>query len=384
MAAAQQITVNIINRNYPPNKGITGESASDLASFLSNAGVNINIITVSNSAYGGGGNDAANVGTVHGIKTFYNGKHKIYRLLASFVEGYRLIKRSRSLKADWTIVMTDPPLLNFFSSLLHKNRYKWILWSMDIYPDAFSAAGLLKDTNPVVRYIERTLRKYPPQAVLALGPVQRSYLLKKYYTGASHFELPCGIFEATKALTPPEWKEQNDQKIYLGYCGNIGEAHSLPFIKSVITNLDPAKFVLVLSLYGAKAEELRAFATGKEGIRFTSSVNRNQLSYIDIHLATLLEQWVNIAVPSKTVSSVCAGASFLYHGIADSDNWQLFKNAGWIIQPGDNLEEKVISFLNTVQKEDVAEKKQQAVIIARSLVAGSIDTYQAILQKVSE
>ena len=44
----------IINRNYPPQKGITGHSANELANYLLNKGVDIDIVHVDGKYAGGG------------------------------------------------------------------------------------------------------------------------------------------------------------------------------------------------------------------------------------------------------------------------------------------------------------------------------------------
>lgn len=381
MDSTKKITVTLVNRNYPPNKGITGESAAQLAAFLDAHGVAIRVVTVANSNYGGGSDKGSSIGEVHGIRTFYNGKNKMLRLMASLLEGYTMIRKARKLRSDWTIVMTDPPMLNFFAAWLLKKNHRWMNWSMDIYPDAFVSAGLLKKAGVIAQYIRKVITKYPPSVNIALGPVQHAFIRETYYPGAQFVELPCGIYAASPATVVPEWRK-DDGKIYLGYCGNIGEAHSLPFLKSVIDHLDPSRFRLVLALYGANAPELTQYAQGKEGIIFLPGVSRDMLGYIDVHLATLQENWVNVCVPSKTVSSVCAGSAFLYHGIKTSDNWELLQQAGWNIEPTDDLDKSVPAFLSRLNTALIGEKKKEAARLASSLVQMQNEAFASVLRKV--
>ena len=116
MDKAQQIIVNIINRNYPPGPGITSESANELAKFLVQKKIVVNVIHV-NALYEGAGS-ATPFGNIFSIKTFYNGRNKLLRLFSNLYEGFALLIKSNSLKPDVTICLTDPPLLNFWASLL--------------------------------------------------------------------------------------------------------------------------------------------------------------------------------------------------------------------------------------------------------------------------
>lgn len=377
MAEKRQLSVTLVNRNYPPNKGITGAAAADFAKYLVANGVQVNVVTISNSAYAGGADISAADGRLYGVKTFYNGKNKALRLLASLVEGYQLMKTARNVDSDWTIVMTDPPLLNYFASRILSRGKKWVLWSMDVYPDAFIAAGLVQRNNPLLKGVVSTLKQYPPDAVIALGPVQERFLRQNYYETLPHFRMPCGVFTASPTTDMPAWK-QDPNKIYLGYAGNIGEAHSVPFLKEIINRLDPSRFVLLLSLYGAKAEELKSYAEGKAGVMLFPSLTRAELSHLDIHLATLEEQWVNVCVPSKAVSSICAGATILYCGISDSDNWELLGDAGWRISPDGDIGAEVSSFFAQITSAQVREKRMLARQLASKLVSLERDTYERI------
>ncbi len=367
MDQEKTITVNIVNRSYPPGPSITGESAAELARYLEEKNIIVNVIHV-DASYQGGATGILNGGKVYTIKTFYNGKNKLFRLLGNVYEGFCLIKKAKRLPADVVICMTDPPLLNMWASLLLSGKKKWMLWSMDLYPEAFVAGKLVKENNPLFRIIHRIVKKNPPDHVISLGPCQDTYIKEEYKWGKESAVLPCGIFDAAnipKSETP-QWAA-NREKIYIGYCGNLGEAHSLPFLKAIIDNFDPEKFHFILSVYGSKATEILRFAKDKPGITILPTVKRNELAYIDLHLASLTREWQNVCVPSKTVSSVCAGSSFLFYGYPDSDNWTLLQQAGWIINDQENLENTVSSFLTSLTKEMISEKKHKANILAASL-----------------
>ncbi|MBS1588682.1 MAG: hypothetical protein JST52_03615 [Bacteroidetes bacterium] len=386
MAKQKALSVTILNRNYPPGKGITGESASDLAHFLTDRSVDVHVIHV-DAAYDGGHHLDTSIGHVDTIHTFYNGKKKLFRLLANLYEGLALVLKARKHTPSVIICMTDPPLLNFWASLLLPKNKKWILWAMDLYPEAFISGKLVSEKNLFYRIIDRILKKNPPQHIISLGSYQSKLLQNKFNHTPACTILPCGIFDKNdpknKNGVLPTWAQQR-HKIYLGYCGNIGEAHSTDFLLSVINHFNPEKFHLVLSLYGSNAKMVEEYAKDRAGISIVDSVKRGQLQYIDIHLASLTKDWVSVSVPSKTVSSVCAGSAFLYQGEQESDNWELLQNAGWIIDSALGLDEKVNYFLNSVTKESLELKKIAATKLATELNQLKLQAFNEIFLKIQE
>ncbi|CAN5416811.1 glycosyltransferase family 4 protein [soil metagenome] len=373
------VTVNIVNRNYPPYPGITGESAAELADFLSAQGLNVNAIHV-DAPYQSAGMAKQPAGVSHRVSTFYNGKNKLLRLFGNLYEAIRLVRKSQSLKPDVTIYLTDPPFLSICAALLSGRRDKWMLWSMDLFPEGFSASHLVSVNNPLYRLLDSIVRRNPPHHVIALGEHQAEYVAGKFPHGVPFTILPCGIYAAepgAPTASGPAWANAGTRTI-LGYCGNIGEAHSTEFLEAVIDNIDPEGQKLVLVLYGSRARTMLAYATGKPGVEIVTFVGRHELGYIDVHLASLNREWVNVCVPSKTVSSVCSGSAFLYYGIPESDNWSLLHDAGWMLtEDGSDLHQRVRDWLRDVGP-TVAAKKENARRLAPSLLDKKRDAFRDI------
>ncbi|RZK23547.1 MAG: hypothetical protein EOO43_08345 [Flavobacterium sp.] len=378
--AKPRIRVVLVNRIYPPSAGITGESAAELVGFLCSKGLEVLVVHI-DAPYLGGVEQASIPGKVHKINTFYNGRNKRVRLLANLYEGLMLVRKARSLKPDVIISMTDPPLVNFWCALLLK-RFWWILWSMDLYPEAFISGNLVSRKNLFYRLIDRVVRSNPPKYLIALGEYQREYLLGKYKKSIDTVLLPCGIYSngIRSEFTKPSWC-RND-KITLGYCGNLGEAHSRDFLFSVIDRFPRTKYQLVLSLYGSRATEILRYVQGKQGIILVPNVARQELQFIDIHLASLVKEWVNVSVPSKTVSSVCAGSTFLYFGPEASDNWDLLRNAGWLVD-GPDINTWIDRFFDELTLEEVSIKKKIASSRAIELNSMKKEAFESIYRRVS-
>ncbi|MGV3706960.1 MAG: hypothetical protein ACO1NU_16440 [Arcticibacter sp.] len=354
-----------------------------LAGYLVDCGLVINIITV-DGEYQGGGGDVRPAGNVYRIKTFYNGKSKALRLLSNLYEGLRMVWKSNGLSPDVTICMTDPPLLNMWAALFFRKR-KWVLWAMDLYPEAFVAARLVSKKNVLYKLIDRIVLSNKPSHLIALGPHQKDYLAKKFGRGLSSSILPCGVYDAggQNHVDVPFWAQERD-KIYLGYCGNLGEAHSPEFLEAVIDCLDAEKFKLILALYGAGGAKLATYAKGKPGVEIVNSVRRGELKYIDVHLASLKDEWVSVCVPSKTVSSVCSHATFVYCGSAESDNWELLKRAGWLVPAAEDVGSLVRKLLASISRQEIEMKRGTAAVLAAKLLHEKHASFGALYDRIVE
>jgi hypothetical protein len=233
--------------------------------------------------------------------------------------------------------------------------------------------------------IDKLTKKNIPQYIIALGPVQIDYLRNKYHGESNFFSLPCGIFNSVQKAVEetPEWVDDTG-RVLLGYCGNLGEAHSLEFLYAIIDNLDENKFKLILSIYGSKANKLENYIQDKKGIDLVPFVSREHLKYIDVHLASLNKEWINICVPSKTVSSVCAGSAFLYYGSEYSDNWVLLKDAGWIISADEDVSGSVKRFFTNFEYKELLCKKIAAQNIAEKLKEEKKSTFGKLTETIRE
>lgn len=366
----------ILNRSFPPTQGITGVSAFELATHLRTNCDDLEIFAISVAAdYGNSSIGSFSVKPtgieIRQINTFYNGKNPFIRLLSNFYESLRMVQLANKLNPQVVICMTEPPLLNVLAALLLSKKSKFILWSMDLYPETFVASGLVSRTNFMYRILDRIVISRRPDFVISLGYLQLQYLKEKYRGSFPYVILPCGIYvpDAKKSELQPTWYENG--KINIGYCGNLGAAHSEDFLVEIAKNLDYSRFNFIVSVYGAKAKRTSQLLKEVSPlIKFVASVPRSELNFIDIHVASLLSQWVSVCVPSKAVSSICSGGSLLYYGQVESDNWKMLGDAGWIIeQTTDNqtLSKVVKSTLNEVTIESVRRKKLTSTMVAKEL-----------------
>lgn len=386
--------VIIVNRHYPPNPGITGESAWDLAKYLiEKYQIEVHIVNIEGNDDGGGAKRAP-VGKLHTLQTLYDGKSKILKQLAGFLDGFRLIRKAKNIdKNAAVIVMTSPPLLPFWASMLLSNgtppERKWALWSMDLFPEAFVAIGMIAEKNAVYQWFLRKTYQNAPKKLIALGRKQAEVLAEKYY-GQSTVKLdttilPCGvIFHQTYESQFPVWRKENDNKIYFGYCGNLNDAHNEYFLMEFIKALNPEKHHLILALYGKKAQNVLEFAKDYEGITVLPNVPRSQLNFLDVHLVSLLSKYTHLMIPSKAVSAVAAGGAILFCGSQESDNWNMLQEAAWLIRENADLGEQIREYLSNLTAEDLANKKQNAQKLNIDLQQNVLKAYEEIADFVKQ
>ena len=375
---SEKKTLIIINRHYPPNPGITGESAWDLAKYLiEKHGIKVHIINV-NSSDDGGGELRQPVGVIHSLSSVYAGKNKFLRQISGFLEGYLLIQKAKKINDTAPIIcMTSPPLLPFWASMFLRQR-NWALWSMDLFPEAFVAIGMVTEKNIVYRWILEKTYQNPPQKLIALGRKQAAVLQEKYKMQMNPIILPCGvIFHQTYEKESPSWRKA-DEKIYFGYCGNLNDAHNEGFLIEFIKAFNPEKHHLILALYGKKAKKMIDFAQNRAGITILPNVPRSQLNFIDVHLVSLLAKYTHLMIPSKAVSAVAAGGAILFCGSQESDNWDMLQEAAWLINEQENLGMQVSKFLNNLTKKGLEEKQIQAKKLHTNLQKTVVDAYEEI------
>ena len=372
--------VGLINRYYSPNPAITGESACGLVRELERALPDLKVTVYHVDApYVGGVDGAQPAGELAIIPPVYSGRDKKLRLLGSLAEGARLARRAVR-ENDRVITLTDPPLVHAWVSLFSRQYKKpWVYWAMDLYPQAFAAAGLVGASNPLYRGLKGALKKNPPSFLIALGEQQAEFIQGEFGSNIPYAVLPCGLQNIVPGAVPA-WKT-DPEKLYLSYAGNLGEAHDAEFLVDVVECLDPEKHVAVIALYGAKASAtLPRIAEHKAG-KIVSSVGRAELGQVDVHLVSLLPEWSHVCVPSKAVSAVCAGSAFVFCGDEQADSWHMLQDAGWWLPAHGNREarkRRITEILAQLTPAALAAKRQRAFELKRHLIAQKQAAYKTL------
>ncbi len=364
----------IINRYFPPYRSATGYHADQLALFIhEKTKQQVLICTQRHDRRPQPGYGHVKVKTV---RSAYRGKNILLRLIENFFSAALLIRQAKRESPGHIIVMTDPPFLSFWAAILLK-KHRWSLWSMDIYPDAFSARGLIRENHPFYKWTKRQIQKHPPEFIIALGPGQAKYLKKNLYTDGPYVLCPVGIHNTIPDLPTANGVSQTDRRITFGYFGNLGEAHDPQLIITLAQKMDPERHRLLLCVTGSKSSGLYSSMKDKPWVSFVST-DPIHMSQADIHLVSLSQSWTHICVPSKAFSALSAGSAILFMGSTDSDTWQYVMEAGWHIPTIDDVE----LFLKSLNRRQIEEKRQKALVLSRIFSQKYINSFDHILNRI--
>lgn len=371
LKAKKKKRVVILNKFGARHPSITGSSSRDMADYLSRKGMDVVVVSIHAAYKGQIGNREEELPyrTIE-LPSLYSGNNKLLRLAGNLTDGLRLIVRSMFLpRHDVKIVMTDPSLINAWAVLFRPFfRSKLAFWTMDLYPDAFAAAGLVSKNNLIYRVLSAFVYGNVPDFLVVLGEQQYRYLCRQYKKEhIPHAILPCGIYKNCPAETPL-WRRKHAGKIVFCYAGNIGEAHNAGFLVDLINRLDPDKHVIVLCLYGAKALWVWDRIDNKAVVERVDFVSRGELPYVDINVASLLPAWNHVCVPSKVVSAICAGTPVLYNANEESEGACMFPDAVWLIPDSDMITDAISCFLNGLTLDMIRQKREAARLYAGELI----------------
>lgn len=381
--------VHIINKFGPKDNAITGRAAGDLGTYLMSQGQDVTFFCIKESYKQIGKiNITSTVDfKIKNVRKLSFGNEGMRRMLTSMLDGFRLTIKSFFNRADVVIVMTDPPMLNFWSFIHRIKRRKIFYWTMDLYPDALHSAKVVNPSNPLSKFLKKCMYKHTPDALIALGEKQFQYIQNQYYSYNSKNKvekvaiLPCGIMSQAKQANKPDFISNEDEaKLKFCYAGNIGEAHDPNFLISFIKALDISKHVMYVNLYGNKADYVWNEIKDLPVIKKINYLSYDQMNFIDIHLVSLIKDWNHVCVPSKAVSAICSGSVLLQNNNVECDGWAMFKDACWNIEQvdGKDYSNEINNFLDSIDLQKILSKKQIAKHISLHLQSVQDKAYSDI------
>jgi hypothetical protein len=307
-------------------------------------------------------------------------------IVNDLIAGFYLVYYSRKLNIKTIISLSNPPLIAMWCNILLYNR-NFIYWSFDLFPDALISSGVLTSESFLSRILNYLNYKRPPFGIIALGPKQFEYLNYRYARGNFQNKInriiyPCGIHQEIKTDSKPDWFEKD--KIIVGYVGNIGKAHSKEFLINVISQINNySNIKLVLSIYGEHASSILQLIdkfNDRSNIEIIPPVSQNELSYIQIHLVSLLHEWTNISVPSKAVSAICSGSILWFSGSTESDTFHFFNGCSYYSK--DNFE-SIKEVLDSISIYDFDVKMANSALIKENLFELEAQSVNEIIELIS-
>ena len=244
--------------------------------------------------------------------------------------------------------MTTPPLVGLLGAHLKKRRnIPYLLWCMDLYPEALIAHGFSRPWNPclpLLWLLARTERARAA-AVVALGPDMAARLAD---TGAVRVEeIPVwSSLVVTPALeaAAQELRRQRGwgaDEIVLLYSGNMGRAHRATEFATLAEQLrgSTPRVRFAFSGGGPLRPEWERQWGGL--FEFMPPVPEElcaaHLLAADVHLVSQQPEWTGVVVPSKFQAACALGRPVIFAGPPQSavGAWLVQADAGWLLPPGD-------------------------------------------------
>jgi glycosyltransferase involved in cell wall biosynthesis len=256
-----------------------------------------------------------------------------------------IVGRRNGDRPDVLIVGTDP-VLSILVSLLVKRlrpRVRIVHWCYDLYPEAATAEGLLRENSLVVRLLQRVMRAaYGACDLVAdLGSCMRARLEAYEHRGRKITLVPWALSEPEDVLSPdPATRQQLFGNAALGllYSGNFGRAHCHDEFLELARLLRDENIHFCFGVRGNCAHELRAAVRDADrNVSFAGFAPESELTKrlaaADIHLVSLRPDWTGVVVPSKFFGSLAAGRPVIFAGSREAAiaRWIEAYGVGWVL-----------------------------------------------------
>ena len=344
----------LVNQFYPPAQAPTGRLLADLAAELVRRGHAVTVLA-SAAGYGAESDPALGGAAPAGAQVVRIGRRDVHghgaagklRDYAAFYRGAwrELARRPRP---DAIVCMTTPPFVGLLGAHLRKRKdVPFVLWCMDLYPEALAAYGWLRPWNPLKPLLKALAREERSRAfaVVALGPDMAEILTA---SGARRVEtvpvwsgLEGSPAREADARTLRRARGWSDDEIVLLYSGNMGRAHRAEEFAALAGRLrGRAPRVRFVFAGGGpqRAEWERRWSGLFEFMPAASGDScAAHLLAADVHLVSQQPEWTGVVVPSKFQAACALGRPVVFAGSPKSavGRWLAAADAGWILPPGD-------------------------------------------------
>ncbi len=342
------MNIAIINKKIGVETSPTGFHAHYLGRHLNSVGCKVTFISETE--------EIDPIFSVLTVRKSYRGKHKLKRLISELRLSYDMSSLLKAGDYEYVIMLTDPPFLPLFYSIL-KVKTPAILWAMDVYPQAFSAAGLISSSGFINQIYSRLTARFKPSIVIALGKNQASYL-SSLYPEAQMIVYPVGLIQEkhdrASVNNSPCWY-QGENYIYLAYVGNLGEAHDPNVLINIARNLRTDMRLIIKTQL---SESVLASIKKIEGVFFIEDrLTDHELSSIDVSISILRPSWTHISVPSKSLAALNFNHAILFCGNKESDAWCYISDCGWNVMNNEAL----LEWLENITISEVRQKQQNCI-----------------------
>lgn len=347
--------VALINQFYPPAKAPTGRLLQDLARDLVAAGHRVTVIA-SDAAYGTSGRSerdgqksALRVIRVGGRKAHGFGMAgKALDYIAFFWSSYRVCSKLNP-PPDALVCLTTPPFIGWVGYRLRRSRnIPYLLWCMDLYPEALTAHGLIGPRsmlNPLIKGVSRRERGHACSLV-SLGPDMTGLLVNSGASKVSEVpvwsDIEVSSSSAERARALRQARGWGDEEKIVMYSGNMGRAHRISECAALAGKLARSSSRVRVVFCGDGPARAAWEREHGASIEFMNPYDGDDLAAhllaADVHVVTQEPAWKGVVVPSKFQAACAVGRPVLFAGPDDAAvaQWIKTHDCGWVMAPGDD------------------------------------------------
>lgn len=329
-----------VNQHYAPDVASTGQHLTDLAEWLAAEGFDVEVWCARGGYTGGeveaparemrGGVEVRRFWTPGLGRETSGGRILEYAVFLVQVLVGLLVGRRR----DLTVFLTTPPMLPVLGLPLRGLRRRpYVVWSMDLHPEAEFALGILDGEALPGRILRWLADRAYQQAdrVIGLGPAMKRRIEAKGVADERLEMIPVWNRRDEVRPVPPS---ENPLRAELGYdkddfvvmySGNAGLGHRFDEVLAAAERLEAEDVNFLFVGGGPRRSQIERSAT-RRGLTnvvyrdyFPREALDRSLSVGDVHLVTLRREMSGLAAPGKIYGIMAAGRPTLMVGPEDSD-----------------------------------------------------------------
>lgn len=295
---------------------------------------------------------------------------RLYTWIKYTIQAYKYVKKHPD---EELFIVSNPPLTMFFPLIL-KRVYSLLIY--DIYPDAIVSVGMLKESNPFIKWWKNKNKRIYAGA-------------KAIYTLSNNMANSMGRYcDAKKIKVIPNWadtsmmkplshnenpfliEQQLQDKFIVLYSGNMGMTHKIESIVEVATLLKEQTgiFFFIIGM-GAKKSLIENM------VKERSLNNCKVLPYLpleetpysigaaDVGVITIDEGSADVSVPSKTYNMLAVGSALMCISPQGTELGELIKeyNVGKSFRSDEigKMKDFILDLFNNPQKLQLYKEKSR-------------------------
>jgi len=248
------------------------------------------------------------------------------------------ILRVPFMRWDRCLLLTDPPFLVAaapLARLLHGRSRRIFLWTMDLYPEALNAAGIVTSGSLLYRALRwlAAAGLGAVDGVVSLGPRQ-SLRLGQYrqWKDAASFTVVVPPWDHRPLPRPSDAVDRLQERLgWKGlrialYAGNLGEGHTFEEFVAAARSLHTVgrkDWLFVFAVRGSRVAALREAAADLPNVKVMDYLPETETAALlwsaTVHLISMIPGWEGIIVPSKLYGVLQTDAPTLFVGPEDAD-----------------------------------------------------------------